>query len=267
MTLPLFARVHIPCIGGGSVFFLRYPGQSARLSDINERLINAYLATKADARRVAASVNNLVSDYERWRPSGMEALAQVHAVARGLLDEGDPALRAARMLFVVRWGFNGLYRENQKGGCNTPHGDARPKAAGRAHLQACSRALRRAHITNVDFEEAVADARRGDFVYFDPPFAPMSETASFTSYLAGGAWGTHGKDRLRLLALLDDLDRRGVEWTLSDSLTAETLRLYARWLCEGVEMRRNINRDGTGRSPVFELVVRNWGTAKEAIGS
>ena len=264
-------RVHIPCVGGGALVFMRFPGSNACLSDINERLVNAYLATQADARRVASEVNTLVARYERARAVGgsMDALAQVHAGAREGLDEGDTFQRAAKFFFVVIWGFNGLYRENSAGQCNTPHGDGKFKTFSLPRLLDCQYALRNAEITRADFETALANAVAGDFAYLDVPYAPVSKTASFTSYTGGGSWG-HAtgqtsidglgtkSDRQRLVELLADLDRRGVDWTLSDADTPETAALYASWNIERVAMARNVNSKGDKRAPVSELVVRNW---------
>lgn len=262
-------RVHIPFVGGGALFFMRYPGRPARLSDINPRLVNAYQATKDDAGKVADHVASLVSGYERARPQGMEALRQVFELERERLDEGDSFLRAARFLFVVGWGFNGLYRENGSGGCNTPHGDGTYRLFDRARLLACGRALANAEILCVDFEEALSTATAKDFAYLDCPYAPVSATASFTSYTGGGSWGAAAgqgslrglekkTDRQRLVETIACLDRRNVDWTLSDADTPETEQLYRGWIVETVQMRRAINRDAKKRGPVSELLVRNW---------
>lgn len=265
---------HVPFLGGGSVFFKLFAGRAARLSDANARLVNLYLQVQKAPDDVFAALRDLVHGYEvrrehvPWRKGVAEpGLRSFFEEQRASLDDGPPALRAARLLFVVKWGFNGLYRENQKGFCNTPHGDGAVKQPSRKLLQLCAKALAGARIGRADFAEDAACARRGDFVYFDPPYAPLTETASFTGYTSGGAWGVHGSDRLRLVKQLDDLDQRGVLWTLSDSLQPATLRLYAPWLCEAVEMKRSINRDGKGRGAIPELVVRNWGQPAEVLAS
>jgi DNA adenine methylase len=261
-------RVHVPFVGGGAPFFLVYAGEDAWLSDTNERLVNLYQATQRDPDAVAAACEAIADAYESWRgpvPARSEAMRAFFELQRAALDDGDGNERAGRMLFIVRWGFNGLYRENQRGDCNTAHGDGKPKRVDRAHLRACSAALRGARIFHADFAEACAHARPGDFIYLDPPFA-----GGFTGYAAGGTWarapdvqtslpGLERKtDRERLADVLSELDARGVDWTLSDAHTPETLALYLpRWSVETVHMPRSANRDPAGRGQVAELLVTN----------
>jgi DNA adenine methylase len=257
------APVHLPFVGGGAPFFLLYAGQFAYLSDTNERLVNLYREVQRDPDALAAACDALAEAYESWRePAGLRAFFEAQ---RSALDHGDGITRAARLLFIVRWGYNGLYRENRRGRCNTGHGDGRQREVDRAHLRACAAALRRAEVFHADFAEACARARRGDFVYLDPPFY-----GGFTGYTAGGTWGRarpaqaclpgidfRKTDRERLVEALAKLDRDGVDWTLSDARTPDTLELYRRWHVEEVQMPRTANRDPHGRGCVAELLVTN----------
>jgi DNA adenine methylase len=201
-------------------------------------------------------------------------------LARGYLAEDGPGREAlyyrtraarprsdldvvARLIFLNRTCFNGLYRVNRSGGFNVPHGRYRdPAIAQPGRLRAASKALRGVELLCVDFEEACDGAGPDDFVYFDPPFYPLSDSASFTAYTDEDFGAA---DQLRLKACIDALTRRGASVLLSDSGHPWIEGLYrgggygvGDGAIELVPARRAINSRGDRRGAIGELLIANY---------
>ena len=239
-----FGRYFEPFLGGGAVYFRLQPHQ-ARLSDVNGELINVY-------RCVRDQVDALIEDLSRHRYDKNHYYA-VRAQDPARLPD---VARAARMIFLNRTCFNGLYRVNRRGRFNVPFGRYKnPTICDRDRLRAASEALQGADIRHVDYAASVKDARSGDFVYFDPPYMPISETANFTSYTAG-AFGLDQQVRLR--DVFADLASRGVRAVLSNSDTPVIRELYRDFHIDTVTAPRAISRSANGRKAVSEVVVRTW---------
>jgi len=160
------------------------------------------------------------------------------------------------MIYLNKTCFNGLYRVNKSGGFNVPFGSYKnPTICDEENLRACSAALAPAVIRASGFWVTVADVERGDFVYFDPPYVPVSKTSNFAAYTAAG-FGPKDQERLRNLAL--SLKRRGVHVLISNSGTEAVRELYSDkdFLIEEVQARRSINSKGKGRGAVKEYLIR-----------
>ncbi|MCL4694138.1 MAG: Dam family site-specific DNA-(adenine-N6)-methyltransferase, partial [Candidatus Hydrogenedentes bacterium] len=178
-----FGRYHEPFVGGGALFFelvrtnrLRRNTKRAYLSDNNERLIAAYLGVKQDVERV---IDHLQRHREKHSEEYYYALRD--AVPEDLFE------RAARIIYLNKTCYNGLFRENSRGIFNVPFGRYKnPRICDEVNLRATSEALQRADISVQSFEMVVGRAKAGDLVYFDPPYDPVSKTASFTAYDRGG---------------------------------------------------------------------------------
>jgi DNA adenine methylase len=166
------------------------------------------------------------------------------------------AQRAARTIYLNKTGYNGLYRVNRAGKFNVPMGRySNPLFCDPENLQACSKALQGVDLRVADFEDVAARAKAGDFVYFDPPYVPVSDSADFTSYVPGG----FGADQQRRLAsVFAQLTRRGVHAMLSNSDTPAVRELYRRFRIHGVLAARCINSRGSRRGKVGEVVVTNY---------
>jgi DNA adenine methylase len=240
-----FARYFEPFVGGCAVFFHLQP-RSSTLTDINRELIDCYRAVKGEVEDVIAALSKHV--YER------EHYYRVRAVEPESLPA---AARAARTIYLNKTGFNGLYRVNSSGRFNVPFGRyARPTFCDPMNLRACSAALRRATLAVGDFASVLDSAKKRDFVYFDPPYVPVSDTSDFTAYVPGGfGW----KDQERLAEVVADLDRRGAYVMLSNSDVPRVRNLYARYRIERVQAARNINSKASGRGKIGEVVVLNYG--------
>jgi DNA adenine methylase len=236
---------HEPFIGGGAVFFALFAEGRIRravLSDVNRELIDAYTSVRDQPEELISALRehrNEKAHYYRVRATEVERLSAVE--------------RAARFIFLNRCGYNGLYRVNASGKFNVPFGRyANPTICDAHNLRAASRALREVELRCGDFG-AVAEAGKRDFVYFDPPYVPLTRTASFTSYASGG-FGPAEQVRLRDLALR--LKKRGVRVLLSNSAAPVVHELYGDGFeKKAVHARRMVNCRPSGRGGVRELLI------------
>lgn len=248
-------RYHEPFVGGGALFFAlsgrgALTPRGARLADINPELINAY-------QMVRDQVETLIYLLDAFR-NEEEFFYQVRGQDPRTLE---PVQRAARLIYLNKTCFNGLFRENRRGHFNVPYGHyAAPHFCAANDLRAASRALRGVTIEVSPFSALGDLAQPGDFVYCDPPYAPVSRTASFTNYSSGG----FDEDAQRQLAdLIVDLGKRGVSVLLSNSAVPFTQTLYERCHVEQVYAKRAINSRGDRRGPVAELLVATGPIADE----
>jgi DNA adenine methylase len=245
-----FHRYHEPFVGGGALFFElfrteRLPRAKAFLSDTNERLIDAYWGIGHDADRVIA----LLTQHK-------EKHCKEHFYKVRASVPEDRLERAARIIYLNRTCFNGLFRENSKGLFNVPMGRYKnPPICNDTNLRAVAAALRKAKLETRPFESVLERAKPGDFVYFDPPYHPVSKTASFTAYAQGG----FGEDAQRRLAkVFAELDLRGVKVLLSNSYTPLVRSLYRSFTMEKVFATRRVNSRADLRGKVSEALVRNF---------
>jgi len=244
-----FERYHEPFVGGAAVFFslrasIPTPFEAV-LSDFNEELINCYAV-------VRDAVDPLIEALRK------HSYDQEHYYAVRELDPADLTRvdRAARTIFLNRAGFNGLYRVNSGGRFNVPFGRyANPKICDADNLRACSAALRDVDLVTRDFGISLEGAEPGDFVYLDPPYTPLSSTANFTAYNAGGfGW----KEQERLAGLFRDLAARRVKVMLSNSDVPEIRGLYEGFSIVEVQASRSINCKAGGRGKVGEVVILSY---------
>lgn len=234
-----------PFVGGAAVF-LALAGERrferAVITDKNEELINLYTVVQRDVDKLLRKLQQLQgklseADYYEIR----------ERKPRSNVD------RAARLIYLNKTGYNGLYRVNSSGGFNVPYGRyKKPTIYDPERLRAAAVALRDVTIEVADFEDACSEARKGDAVYFDPPYLPVSKTASFSAYHSD-AFGL--AEHERLAKLFDRLVKLGVCAVLSNSATPETRRLYKRFNASDVQVRRPINSVASRRGAIAELLV------------
>jgi DNA adenine methylase len=236
-------RYHEPFVGGGALFFAVAP-RRAVLSDANGELIHCWRQVRDDAHGVLDALS--VHVYDRARFEAVRALDPLRLA---------PAERAARFIYLNKTCFNGLWRVNRAGRFNVPFGRYKnPTFHDPGLLLRASRALRGVHIHRATFEIALQRASPGEFVYLDPPYDPVSETASFTSYTRTAfAWA----DQERLAAECAALDRRGIRFLLSNSATPRIRALYRGFEQRVVSAPRHISCKGERRGRVDELLVFN----------
>ena len=243
-----FGSYFEPFLGGGAMFFRLAP-ERAVLGDCNEDLMNLYrcvawkveaVIERLEAHRQEHDKDHYYAVRERWNGGAREQTA---------------VERAAAFLYLNKTCYNGLFRVNQKGHFNVPMGRYdEPRICDPTQLRAASRVLRRAELHTGHFSDQVTDAGAGDLVYFDPPYDPISPTASFTSYTAS----SFGPDAQReLAALVRSLTRRGVHVMVSNSDTPFIRQLYRGLDIEQVPAPRAINSRADARGTVNELIITN----------
>ncbi len=251
-----YGRYLEPFIGGGALFFAlaqRPLVHSAVLGDANAELVTTYQVVRGDLGRLVRRLRRLERAYLGNDADGRAAFYYEMRA----LSPRDPLGIAARFIFLNKTCYNGLYRVNSRGLFNVPHGRYRaPRIVDEEVLGAASRALAPAEIACRDFEATSAEAGAGDFVYFDPPFHPLSVTSSFTQYTSA-SFGWADQERLR--ACIDGLTARGVHVLLSDSPHPRIVELYedGGYELRRVPARRAINSKGGGRGAIDELLVSN----------
>lgn len=242
-----YGRYFEPFIGGGALFFALQP-KLAVISDVNERLVRTYRAVRDDVETVIALLATY--PYERSFYERMRALD---------VDARPDAEAAAWFIYVNRTGFNGLYRVNRAGRFNVPFGKyTNPTICDADLLRECSLALRGVEIRHADFADAVAGADTGDFVYFDPPYVPLTATSSFTAYHADG-FGRDDQRRLRDVAAR--LVARGVHVLASNSSASLVRDLYSAptFTLVEVDATRAVNCRADRRGVVREVLISGVG--------
>ncbi len=271
-----FRRYIEPFFGSGAVFFDlaasgRLRGREALLVDSNADLIGCYQAVRDAPEEVADALDVLEASHAG------DPRAHYYAVRDGEFNPTRARLRqpdgripytprlAAVLIYLNRTGYNGLFRLNSSGEFNVPMGRyARPRIADRLRLLRAAAALAdpRVRLAYGSFEGTGAVAERGDFLYFDPPYAPLSATASFTSYTAP-RFGD--EDQVRLQAMVVALAARGCHVLVSNSTAERIAELYDRSAearaaglrALRVPARRAINSNAAGRGPVDEYIITN----------
>ena len=219
--------------------------QSFWLNDINQDLANLLRQIKRDPREVISQGQSL------FTPEGNEESAYYRLRDR-FNASVDPFTRAILFIYLNRHGYNGLCRYNAKGNFNVPFGRYRAPRFPKREIMAAAPVLARAEITAMDFEEVIEACGPGDAVYCDPPYVPLSPTASFTSYSAGG-FGPVEQERLARAA--ERAAARQVLVVVSNHDTSMTRDLYERAELVSIDVRRSISCDGDNRALVRELIA------------
>ena len=236
-----------PFVGGGALFYEANGRISqAVLSDINSELITCYSTVKQDPEPLIAALESHASRHSK---TYYYAVRSQHTLQ-------DPTEVAARLIYLNRTCFNGLYRVNRKGEFNVPMGSyTNPQIVNGANLRACSEALQSAKVELYDFMDI--EPAEGDFVYCDPPFDPLSATASFTSYTKD-SFGPQDQVNLRDIAL--GWHRAGAKVMVSNSDTSLIRNLYDSepFTIRVVQAPRMVNSKADKRGPVNELVITTY---------
>lgn len=246
-----FAAYHEPFVGGGALFFeLATLGRlgSAYLSDINPALIDVYLAVRDGVDEVIG----LLKQYRHNETSFYQIRAQ-DPRKMGLAE------RAARIIYLNKTCYNGLFRENKSGQFNVPFGRYKnPTICDEPNLLAVSQILQRVDIDSRPFSSVLDVARPGDLVYFDPPYHPVSSTASFTAYARNGF---NERDQILLRDVFATLSQKGVQVMLSNSDMPFIRELYEGYPIARVYAARYVNSKASARGKVPEVIVYNYASA------
>ncbi|MCP2730515.1 DNA adenine methylase [Limnofasciculus baicalensis] len=238
-----------PFLGGGAILFELQP-KKAVVNDSNSELINCY-------KVIRDSLDELMEDLKKHK-NNEDYYYDIRDWDRiNNYNKKTTIQRASRIIFLNKTCYNGLFRVNSQGQFNVPFGRyKKPNILDEAVLKAVSHYLNNNDITilNGDFEDAVKDAKAGDFIYFDPPYDPVSNTASFTGYDVNGF---NQDEQIRLKETVDDLNKRGCQVLLSNADTDFILDLYKDYRIEKVYATRTINSNALKRGKVQEVLVMN----------
>ena len=239
-----------PFVGGGAILFHLYP-KKAVINDFNEELINVYKTIKENPEE-------LITDL-RTHKNDPDYFYDIRALDRknDFLKLSDIE-RASRVIYLNKTCYNGLYRVNSSGEFNSPFGRyENPNIVNEPIIRAVSNYLNDNNITilNGDFEDALKGIKKGDFVYFDPPYHPVSASSNFTGYVQGGFLES---DQIRLKVLCDKLNDEGVKFLLSNSATQFIENLYKDYTIRYVKANRAINSNAKKRGEIDEVLIKNY---------
>lgn len=257
IILPLipkkYSTYYEPFVGGGAVFFSLQP-RKAVINDINDELMNVYQVIRSDAQglleKLAEAAENHSEDFYykvRERDRNQDIYNRLSAIDK-----------AARTIYLNKTCYNGLYRVNTDGKFNTPYGKYKnPNIINRDTILNLHAYLNKANvqIRCDDYRRVLSTARCGAFVYFDPPYMPISETANFTSYTADGF---DIEQQVMLKQTCDDLTRRGIKFLLSNANTWIIRQLYRKYKIKIIKAKRAINSVADKRGAVEEVLVKNY---------
>nr|MDO8112714.1 DNA adenine methylase [Candidatus Sigynarchaeota archaeon] len=237
-----------PFVGGGALFFHLHP-ERAILIDNNPELMNVYAVIKNNVRDLIASLakhKNEITYYYTMRNVDRR---------QENFSKWSDIERASRTIYLNRVCFNGLYRVNKKGEFNVPFGTyTDPVICDDDNLLAVSQALQQATLVHDTFDKCLTYAKADDLVYMDPPYVPLSTTASFTSYTRDCF---DQAAQQKLFDVFRELDKRGCKVMLSNSHCDFILDLYKKYRVETIMAIRAINCVGAKRGKIKEVLVLN----------
>ncbi|ANO37634.1 DNA adenine methylase [Streptococcus pneumoniae] len=247
-----YNRYFEPFVGGGALFFDLAP-KDAVINDFNAELINCYQQIKDNPQELI----EILKVHQEY--NSKEYYLDLRSADRDeRIDMMSEVQRAARILYMLRVNFNGLYRVNSKNQFNVPYGRYKnPKIVDEELISAISVYLNnnQLEIKVGDFEKAIVDVRTGDFVYFDPPYIPLSETSAFTSYTHEGF---SFADQVRLRDAFKRLSDTGAYVMLSNSSSALVEELYKDFNIHYVEATRTNGAKSSSRGKISEIIVTNY---------
>jgi len=250
-----FGTYYEPFLGGGALLFhilTDKNGQKCSISDLNSDLVLAYTTIRDRIDALISSLKNHEKNYQK------DSKSYYYSVRES--NPRNEVEKTSRLIFLNRTCFNGLYRVNSKGKFNVPLGKyTNPNIVNEENIRAVSSILQtnRISIKCRDFESVLRDAKKGDLVYFDPPYQPVSSTANFTSYTTKDF--TYD-DLTRLAELCLKLDSKECHVLLSNSDSKEVSDIFAKkpWKITRIEANRSINSNSKKRTGHFELLIKNY---------
>lgn len=238
-----FDRYLEPFLGGAAVFLSLKPFVPALLNELNEEIFNLYSVIRTRPAELVARLEEFRSRYSR---DFYYELRSVQPECR--------VTRAARTVFLNKTGFNGLYRQNKKGEFNVPFGHYKscPSVFSSENIMLVSQRLANATLMNADFSVLLSQAGKGDFVYCDPPYEPLTPTSSFNSYTGAGFTRA---DQVRLKNECSAAVERGAVVAVSNSSAAFIRELYSSSTLQSIRARRAINSNPARRGAIEELLI------------
>lgn len=239
---------------GGAALFLHLEPQNARIADVNKWLIRFYRDVKSQPNELLDEISKISVEFNT---ATLDEKKGLYLQTRSQFNLSEPSLlSSARFYALNKLCFNGLYRENARGEFNVPFGQKKvfPEVSVDDFLEV-SKVLATTEIELSDFGDTAAHAEPGDFVYFDPPYVPLTPTSSFTSYSSGG----FGLESQRKLAeTVRELGNKGVRAMVSNSATNLTSEIFDGLRQVTISAPRMVSANSSGRGNVDELVIMNY---------
>lgn len=265
-----FNKYAEPFIGGGAVFFdilNRYDLESIYISDTNADLINAYIVIKNNIFELIGILKKMEDEFlsldelkkKEYYLSKRERFNELKIENNSC----DDVLKAAHLIFLNKTCFNGLYRVNSKGLFNVPMGSYKnPLICDEKNIVTISEKLKNVEIVCADFKNSESFIDESTFVYFDPPYRPITNTASFTAYTSSNF---NDNKQIELANFAKKINEKGAKIVISNSDPKNTDEkdnffdeLYSDFIIKRVEANRMINSNGKGRGKIRELLITNF---------
>ena len=237
-----FGTFYEPFVGGASVLLTLNP-EKAIIGDLNDWLLDTYVAIRTDHEKVAELLNGMVNTKNEYN--------RIRAMPPATLDLFQ---RAAHLIYLNKTCFRGLFRVNQKGQFNVPYGAYDRRYYDPANLATVAQTFKHVEIRYTDFELCLADVSPQDFVYLDPPYYKQGGYSDFDRYTK---FKFRENDHIRLACVCREMDDRGIRWALSNSDTPFVRSLFDGFRMEPIEARREINLNSGDRS-ISELLILNY---------
>jgi len=257
-----------PFVGSGAVLFwmlANFPNVSkAVINDANADLINLYKTIKSSPGELIEILEKLQSEFLSLEHKSDDRKEFYYKIREAFNQtHNDSVLKSAHFIFLNRTCFNGLFRVNSKNQFNVPMGDYKnPAILNSENLLNVSSALQNVEILSGDYSEVIAFCDQKTFVYFDPPYKPLSKTSSFNSY---GKEVFDDNEQIRLKEFCDELTAKEISWMLSNSDVKGSNPednffddLYADYNIERVYAKRNINSKSASRGQISEILITNY---------
>ena len=261
-----------PFIGGGAVLFHlleKYDFDNVHISDLNPELILCYEILKLDAKSVIKTLNKLIDEYPEEIDDRKEVYYKIRADWNEDVDnikslsKSKKVKRVSQMIFLNRTCFNGLFRVNRKGEFNVPIGNYKKPSFPKAeNLLAVQKALENVTIHLSSFENCESWVDKYTFIYFDPPYRPLSDTSHFVSYSKGEF---NDENQKQLAETFHSLDKKKIKLLLSNSDPKNTVpddeffdELYSGFNIQRVSANRAINSNPNKRGIITELLISNY---------
>ena len=240
-----------PFLGGGAVLFDLQP-KKAIVNDLNSELINVYKTIKSFPTELVEELRKFSNDEETFY--------NIRNIDRDKTkyQELSNIQKAARIIYLNKTCFNGLYRVNNAGEFNSPFGRYKnPNIVNDKTIYAVNKYFNTADITfkNGDFEECIKEIQKDSFVYLDPPYDPISKTSNFTGYNQGGF---SDEEQIRIKNMCDRLNENGIKFLLSNSATPFIKELYKDYIIDIVSAKRSVNSKADKRGEIEEVLIRNY---------
>lgn len=253
-----FNRYFEPFVGGGALFYEVIQKNNivfSSINDINKKLIITYKQIQKNPQKIISQLKNIENEYKKLTLE--EQKEYFYTIRKKYNKENlDDITTTVYLIFLNKTCFNGMYRENSKGEYNIPFGDQKnPTICDEKNILAVSKCLKNTEINNLSFENAVEKCKKGDFIYFDPPYYPINATSNFTNY-SKNTFGQEEQKRLRDVSA--GLAKKGCFVMLSNSNTPFIKKLYKKFYINYLSAARSINSKGDKRGKIKEVIVTSY---------